>query len=72
MPMNPGGDEKARVGLCFGCRHARIVSTPRSVFWLCELAASDPRFEKYPRLPVLACDGFEAKARREPPPEDRG
>jgi len=46
------------VGLCRDCRHARVVVTPRSEFWLCALAASDPRFEKYPRLPVLACDGY--------------
>jgi hypothetical protein len=46
------------IGLCERCRHARIVETPRSVFWMCALSASDPRFAKYPRLPVLACDGF--------------
>jgi len=29
---------------------------------LCELALVDPRFPKYPRLPVLACDGYKKKA----------
>jgi hypothetical protein len=29
-----------------------------STFWLCELNATDPRFPKYPRLPVVACAGF--------------
>ena len=48
-----------RVGLCERCRHARIVATPRSRFWLCTLAAQDPRFDKYPRLPILECEGFE-------------
>ena len=55
----PDVDERERVGLCFTCRHARRVQTPRSVFWMCQLAAVDPRFDKYPRLPVLACDGYE-------------
>jgi hypothetical protein len=48
-----------KVGLCARCRHARIVTTPRSRFWRCALAVHDPRFEKYPRLPVLECEGFE-------------
>ena len=47
------------MGLCFHCRHARRVPTARALYFLCELAATDPRFEKYPRLPVLACDGYE-------------
>ena len=57
------GREEDGVGLCARCRHARRVPTPRSVFWLCELAASDTRFERYPRLPVLECPGFEPGAR---------
>jgi len=48
-----------QVGLCERCRHARVVATTHSRFWLCALAAEDERFEKYPRLPVLACEGFE-------------
>jgi len=47
------------VGLCSVCRHARRVTTPRSVFWMCRLAATDPRFERYPRLPVESCEGYE-------------
>ena len=54
------------VGLCGRCRHARVVETPRSVFWMCALAASDSRFAKYPRLPVLCCAGF---AEGDPPAE---
>lgn len=52
-------DLEARVGLCFRCRHARVVPAPRATYWLCRLAAVDPRFDKYPRLPVLACIGFQ-------------
>jgi len=47
-----------RVGLCASCVNARVVRTPRSVFWRCALSETDPRFAKYPRLPVLACDGY--------------
>ena len=50
---------EAKVGLCSACRHARRVPTPRAVFWMCRLAASDPRFERYPRLPVIRCAGHE-------------
>jgi len=54
--------EEARVGLCLTCRHARAVETPRSRFWLCGLSAVDPRFVRYPRLPVLSCPGYERRA----------
>jgi hypothetical protein len=30
-----------------------------SVFYLCQLSASDARFAKYPRLPVLECAGYQ-------------
>jgi hypothetical protein len=53
------------VGLCATCRHARVLETPRSMFWRCLLAAHDARFDKYPRLPVLHCIGYE----RVPPAE---
>jgi len=47
------------VGLCRVCRHARIVRNPRSAFWLCRRSATDPTFSRYPRLPVVACPGWE-------------
>ena len=44
------------IGLCASCRHARIVHSSRGgAFYLCRLAETDPRFPKYPRLPVLQC-----------------
>ena len=47
-------------GLCGGCRHGRAIRSDRgSTFWLCRLSATDPRFPRYPALPVLACAGFE-------------
>jgi hypothetical protein len=33
-----------------------------SVFYLCELSKVDPRFPKYPRLPVLSCPGYQRGA----------
>jgi hypothetical protein len=49
-----------RIGLCASCVHARRIQSDRnSVFWLCQLSATDPRFAKYPELPVLACPGYQ-------------
>ena len=49
----------AKVGLCADCAHAkRIASDRESVFWMCQLSATDSRFAKYPRLPVLSCEGY--------------
>ena len=51
-------------GLCASCVHARIVETPKqSTFLLCGLSFTDARFPKYPRLPVLVCDGHAARPR---------
>ncbi len=49
-------------GLCASCAHARRIESDRgSVFILCELSLADPRFPKYPRLPVLSCEGYKKK-----------
>jgi hypothetical protein len=54
--------ERNRAGLCADCVHARRVESTRgSVFFLCELSATDASFPKYPRLPVLSCSGYAAK-----------
>lgn len=46
-------------GLCGSCENVRIVETRRgSRFYLCRLSDVDPRFPKYPRLPVLRCAGY--------------
>jgi hypothetical protein len=56
---DPDLERRARVGLCVACVHARLIETPKgSEFWLCEKAKSDPRFAKYPALPVRSCVGF--------------
>jgi hypothetical protein len=46
-------------GLCAACRFRRLVRSDRgSTFVLCELSQHDARFARYPRLPVLRCDGY--------------
>jgi hypothetical protein len=51
------------IGLCAACRHARVVQSARgSTFYLCRLAENDPRYAKYPRLPVQRCAGYESVA----------
>jgi len=53
-------NERQRVGLCAECAHGhRVVSAKGSEFWLCAKSDTDPRFAKYPRLPVLECGGYE-------------
>ena len=48
------------VGQCESCRWHRVVESGRgSKFWMCQRSRFDERFPKYPRLPVLACIGYE-------------
>jgi hypothetical protein len=55
----PGwSNEKA--GLCFSCRFVRKVESSRgSIFYLCRRSEEDPAYERYPRLPVIQCSGFD-------------
>ncbi len=49
-------------GLCATCRWQRVVRNTRgSSFSLCERSKVDDRFPKYPRIPVVACPGYEAR-----------
>ena len=62
--MNDRPDERQPVpaGLCDGCRFRReVVSARGSRFILCERSFTDTRYPRYPRLPVLACTGYEPK-----------
>ncbi len=52
LPVHPG--------LCAGCLHLRLADSGRSVFVRCGLAETDPRFARYPPLPVVACAGHRA------------
>jgi hypothetical protein len=49
-------------GLCASCRHSEVVTSSRgSHFYMCRLSFADPRFAKYPALPVRACSGYVAR-----------
>ncbi len=49
-----------RAGLCASCRFAEIITSSRgSTFYRCLRADTDPRFRRYPVLPVLRCAGYE-------------
>jgi hypothetical protein len=51
--------ERERVGLCLACEHAQVVTSSKgSTFYLCRLSEVDPRFRRYPVLPVTACPGY--------------
>lgn len=51
-----------RAGLCANCRFMRQIESDRgSIFYLCELSATDASFPKYPRLPVVQCRGYMPK-----------
>jgi len=59
----PAGDPRlARLavhpGLCASCVHLALADSGRSVFVRCGLADADPRFARYPRLPVADCPGY--------------
>ena len=59
-PAAPSPELVRTVGLCAVCLQARSTTTARgSTFWRCLRAETDPRFARYPRLPVTACPGFE-------------
>lgn len=51
-------------GLCATCEHLRLVASSRSVFVRCGLAEVDPRFPRYPPIPVVACGGYVRKSPR--------
>ena len=74
--MKSPGDtplEHPGAGLCSRCMLARAVTGARgSTFILCALADTDPRFVKYPRLPVHACAGYARKPGTTAGPGERG
>ena len=48
------------IGLCASCVHAKEMRNDRgSLFLMCLLSRVDDRYAKYPRLPVLRCEGYE-------------
>ncbi|HVL95361.1 MAG TPA: hypothetical protein VM266_05830 [Solirubrobacteraceae bacterium] len=56
-------------GLCDACAHQQVVRNTRgSSFSLCRRSRTDPRYPKYPPIPVLRCPGFEARGGSGEPP----
>jgi hypothetical protein len=54
-------------GLCDSCLHQQLVHNTRgSTFSLCRRSREDPAFPRYPRLPVLACPGYERREAERP------
>jgi hemoglobin len=57
-------------GLCGRCSWAQsITSANRSTFLRCGRHDDDPAYEKYPRLPVMRCPGFEQRTVEPAPPD---
>jgi hypothetical protein len=55
----PGRPYSPPAGLCESCANVKIVETRKgSRFYLCTLSEVDPRFPKYPGIPVLRCAGY--------------
>lgn len=69
-PIPPRPD--VRWGLCATCAHARVIESDRaSAFVQCGLAKEDPRYRKYPYVPVDRCDGYFALQSAAFPPDLR-
>ena len=64
MPSSPSRESTpSRAGLCDSCAHQQLVRNTRgSTFSLCRRSREDTDYPRYPRLPVLACPGYEASA----------
>ena len=67
----PTAAERAEVGalagLCASCRHLLVLRSRRSAFVRCGRAADDPRFARYPPLPVAFCGGYEGQEEEDDP-----
>lgn len=63
--MKPGAYDTSdsTIGLCARCSHAQPVPHPRQgePYVQCALSKDDQKYPRYPRLPVMSCDGFEEK-----------
>jgi len=47
-------------GLCADCRHARAIRAASERGYIqCLRSRTDPRYPKWPRLPILSCPGYE-------------
>lgn len=54
------------MGICAACKHVRELETKiGATIYMCQLAAKDERFRKFPPLPLLACPGYEKAVDKE-------
>jgi len=54
--------ETTPAGLCASCVHGeRVQSSKGSTFLRCNRSFHDPRFPRYPTLPVVSCSGHEPR-----------
>lgn len=64
--------DAAKAGLCASCKQVQVNKSDRGpVYYFCRLSASDARFPKYPRLPMVTCEGYE-KEEGTPPTRGNG
>ncbi|MGH2967728.1 MAG: hypothetical protein ACRDK0_01500 [Solirubrobacteraceae bacterium] len=57
------GAPRPPAGLCDSCRHQKLIRTGRgSVFSMCLRSKTEPGYDKYPRIPVLTCRGYEGRS----------
>jgi len=61
LEMRVEKDNVIERGLCFDCTYSRRIESKAQDYYLCERSVSDPSFQKYPRLPVVRCMGYEPK-----------
>jgi hypothetical protein len=56
---------KPNAGLCDSCRYQRLVRNTRgSEFSLCERSRTNPDYPRYPRLPVVSCEGYVRRGKK--------
>lgn len=52
-------------GICATCLHVTIIRSDRgTIFYRCRLSDHDPKFSRYPRLPVRICKGWKENCER--------
>jgi len=47
--------------MCDRCVHQQRVATSRSTYSLCLRSRADPRYAKYPPIPVIRCAGYQQR-----------
>jgi hypothetical protein len=56
-------DDFDGAGLCATCANAQVVTSSRgSRFLLCRVSMIDPRYPRYPQLPVVQCGAYHMSA----------